>query len=670
MSASSAQSCTPSPSDQDADSCGAPAYSLSQFKTLRELGKGSFGVVNQVVHEETGEIFAMKVLDKKKIVERGLQEQLKREVLLQLRTQHTNVVRMLFYFEDSKEVFCLLEHADGGHLFSYLTKHDGGISEPRAAAFFEETARGLEYLHNLGIIHRDLKPENILLYGEALTAKIGDFGWCVELNAQNPERKTFCGTTDYMAPEMLLNEPHDTSVDLWALGVLLYEMLVGRAPFAAQSKRETMERICHAKFDLPAGTVSEEASELILGLLRKAKSERKSLNEVLSNPWVASRGVVNPQKQWADCKGSELNGKHITPPVEELTDLDLTAAMKLSGSVADLNARISKQLAELNASFHTKLNAEHERQQSRLDDIQAYPRQDNLQPDGHYASQPQQIPDLEGHPMGREILQSMNGNDDSLDNTAQLKLSETMKAFNARMVSQLAQLNDSLRTKVASHQDRQQARLDDIHKFEHQYNARVEDGDMVSKSTSTATGKGHDAESCVEQGPDHVRSSCSSDNEETLCPGLTVADRCAATNPELQDSDLLSVVEDAVVGIEELDVKPSFRIDGGRRQRTPIKLRKGTASVPSNGFDAHTATRSTTSNSRPLDDKKQLETETVEENEKRMTYASTCTSRNKGGASTGSFFDFGSEFWGPMFGFTSKTAKSKVEATQPHQKRG
>lgn len=267
---------------------GQPQYTLSQFRADGDLGAGSFGQVRRVVNEETGENFAMKVMEKERVVQRGLQEQLRREVLTQLRVRHANVVKLHYYFEDAASIYCLLEYADAGQLFAYLQKHPKGVPEPRAAQLFSDSASGLGYLHSLQVAHRDLKPENILLFGQQLRAKLCDFGWCVELTPEEPTRTTFCGTMEYVAPEMLTSDPHDGSVDIWALGVLLYEMLLARSPFVGASQKETMERICAVRYELPKGVMSQGPEELIRGLLQMQAHARTSLAKVLHHPWVAA----------------------------------------------------------------------------------------------------------------------------------------------------------------------------------------------------------------------------------------------------------------------------------------------------------------------------------------------------------------------------------------------
>eukprot|EP00929_Paragymnodinium_shiwhaense_P105152 TRINITY_DN70060_c0_g1_i2.p1 TRINITY_DN70060_c0_g1~~TRINITY_DN70060_c0_g1_i2.p1 ORF type:complete len:542 (+),score=134.14 TRINITY_DN70060_c0_g1_i2:191-1816(+) len=272
---------TSSSSSAPSPTSAPPPYELEQFQVVRELGNGMFGVVKEVKKKDSGEIFAMKVLDKQKIVERKLQTQLRREVLTQLRVRHPNVVQLHYYFEDTVRIYLLLEYADQGQLFRYLREQGKALPEARAAAFLLDTARGIEYLHGHHIAHRDVKPENVLLFGAELTAKISDLGWCVELTPEEPTRKTFCGTLDYCAPEMLQGEPHGLPVDVWALGVLLFEMLLVRAPFTGKAQKETMDNICAGKFDLAAGAVSTAAEAVLRGLLVVDAAARPTVAELL-----------------------------------------------------------------------------------------------------------------------------------------------------------------------------------------------------------------------------------------------------------------------------------------------------------------------------------------------------------------------------------------------------
>ena len=139
----------------DSENC---EYFLSQFSPVCELGAGSFGVVQKCINSTSGGVYAMKTIEKARVIEKDMGEQVKREVLTQLKVKHKNLVRLHYYFEDAARIYCLLEFADQGQLFAYLKAENRPLPEPRAASFFFDTARGIDYLHSLRIAHRDLKP--------------------------------------------------------------------------------------------------------------------------------------------------------------------------------------------------------------------------------------------------------------------------------------------------------------------------------------------------------------------------------------------------------------------------------------------------------------------------------------------------------------------------------
>jgi len=143
-------------------------------------------------------------------------------------------------------------------------------------------ANALSYCHSKKVIHRDIKPENLLLDAKG-NIKIADFGWSV--HAPNSRRGTMCGTLDYLPPEMIEGALHDDKVDLWSLGVLTYEFLVGKPPFEAESNNETYKRITKVDVKFP-NHVSTEAKDMITRLLRKVPSQRLSLAEVMDHPWI------------------------------------------------------------------------------------------------------------------------------------------------------------------------------------------------------------------------------------------------------------------------------------------------------------------------------------------------------------------------------------------------
>ncbi|TNN02572.1 hypothetical protein fugu_010059 [Takifugu bimaculatus] len=174
-------------------------------------------------------------------------------------------------FATANMLYFVLDYVNGGELFYHLQR-ERSFPEPRAAFYAAEMALALGYLHSLGIVYRDLKPENILLDSEG-HAVLTDFGLCKEGVAVGGVMHTFCGTPEYLAPEVLRGKPYSPAVDWWGLGVVLYEMLYGLPPFYSQSKAEMFENILHAPLRLPGGA-SQDARSLLRGLLERHVSKR------------------------------------------------------------------------------------------------------------------------------------------------------------------------------------------------------------------------------------------------------------------------------------------------------------------------------------------------------------------------------------------------------------
>ncbi|CAK9080113.1 ABC transporter G family member 22 (ABC transporter ABCG.22), partial [Durusdinium trenchii] len=163
-------------------------------------------------------------------------------------------------------------------------KPNWSLEEAKLDRYFVDVALALCHLHSHTIVHRDLKPENILMCGTSpMKAKLADFGWCAEL--QKDARTTFCGTWDYLSPEMVENQPHDSGVDIWAIGILLFEMLTGRAPFAASSQVKVVNRIINVDLQVPS-SVPPLAADLMQKLIKRLPHERLGLKDALKSPWV------------------------------------------------------------------------------------------------------------------------------------------------------------------------------------------------------------------------------------------------------------------------------------------------------------------------------------------------------------------------------------------------
>ncbi|EOO04382.1 putative aur protein kinase protein [Phaeoacremonium minimum UCRPA7] len=265
-------------------------FHLGMFEIGRPLGKGKFGRVYLARERSSGFICALKVQYKSELQHgSGVEKQIRREIEIQSNLRHPNILKLYGHFHDSKRIFLILEFAAKGELYKHLRK-ENRFPEWKAAQYIAQMASALRYLHRKHVIHRDIKPENILvgIHGEI---KISDFGWSV--HAPNHRRATLCGTLDYLPPEMIKSGSKDNSydekVDLWSLGVLTYEFLVGEAPFE-DTPVMTQRRIARADMTIPS-FVSPEARDLVKKLLVLDPEKRLPLEEVQQHPWIVKHCV-------------------------------------------------------------------------------------------------------------------------------------------------------------------------------------------------------------------------------------------------------------------------------------------------------------------------------------------------------------------------------------------
>ncbi|XP_055450396.1 aurora kinase B isoform X1 [Psammomys obesus] len=267
------------------------SLTIDDFEIGRPLGKGKFGNVYLAREKRSHFIVALKILFKSQIEKEGVEHQLRREIEIQAHLQHPNILRLYNYFHDRRRIYLILEYAPRGELYKELQKNRT-FDEQRTATIMEELADALMYCHKKKVIHRDIKPENLLL-GLQGELKIADFGWSV--HAPSLRRKTMCGTLDYLPPEMIEGRMHNEMVDLWCIGVLCYELMVGNPPFESPSHSETYRRIVKVDLKFPP-SVPEGAQDLIRKLLKHNPSERLPLAQVTAHPWVRahSRRVLSP----------------------------------------------------------------------------------------------------------------------------------------------------------------------------------------------------------------------------------------------------------------------------------------------------------------------------------------------------------------------------------------
>lgn len=257
----------------------------SDFDFDKKLGDGAFGNVWKVRHRHTKETYALKQVAKEKVVK--MQAQFCREVYIMYNLNHSNIAKLYNHFEDEKYFYLIMEICEGGNLFQRLHKQKQ-FMEFEAGQYFYEVLMAVEYLHSHvpAIIHRDIKPENILLDKNG-HVKLTDFGWSNYYTNENEPRTTVCGTPEYLPPEMVEQKAHDTSADVWCLGVLLYEMLVGHTPFRSQAKQNMLLNIskCKPKFPL---SFPSQAKDLISKILVRKTHKRLGISEILEHPWVIS----------------------------------------------------------------------------------------------------------------------------------------------------------------------------------------------------------------------------------------------------------------------------------------------------------------------------------------------------------------------------------------------
>ncbi|KAM6967479.1 serine/threonine-protein kinase Sgk2b [Aplochiton taeniatus] len=262
----------------------------SDFDYLKVIGKGSFGKVFLARHREDGCYYAVKVLQKQVILQKREQRHVmvERSVLLK-GLHHPFLVGLHFSFQTTDTLYFVLDYVNGGELFYHLQR-EGSFCEPRARFYAAEMASALGYLHSLNVVYRDLKPENVLL-DSAGHVVLTDFGLCKEGMTIGGTTQTFCGTPEYLAPEMLQGRAYSRAVDWWGLGCVVFEMLHSLPPFYSRSKAEMFENILHAPLKFRNGS-SKFARSLLEGLLERDCTKRLGANndfaELRNHPFFRS----------------------------------------------------------------------------------------------------------------------------------------------------------------------------------------------------------------------------------------------------------------------------------------------------------------------------------------------------------------------------------------------
>ena len=319
-------------------------YYIENFEYVRNyndepiaIGRGGYGKIYLAKNTKDNKEYAIKYISKEKMKQVGVDGSvIQREIDVHIRINHPKIIKLHSFLEDKYNYYLALEYAPNGNLYQYIQKKKG-MPESEAFKYFIQVSSAIYFLHKYGYVHRDIKPENILL-DKNLDVKLCDFGWCVSV--EKGERTTFCGTYEYMAPEMVNDELYDMGIDIWSLGVLLYEMIHGYSPFRAHNNQaqdpksaqvEIFLNIKNNKYTIDK-QISEECTDLIAKLLTTDTKKRIKIGDIFTHPWV-----VNKEKEYFPLfNRTEIKNKK-----------------KISNNSSDNNAKINnlKQLTNKSCNF-------------------------------------------------------------------------------------------------------------------------------------------------------------------------------------------------------------------------------------------------------------------------------------------------------------------------------
>eukprot|EP01121_Diplochlamys_sp_Union-15-3_P009082 TRINITY_DN2450_c0_g2_i3.p1 TRINITY_DN2450_c0_g2~~TRINITY_DN2450_c0_g2_i3.p1 ORF type:complete len:421 (-),score=96.71 TRINITY_DN2450_c0_g2_i3:80-1342(-) len=257
--------------------------SKDDFELLTVIGRGSFGKVMQVRKKGTNEIYALKVMRKDAIIQKKQVTHTKDEKAILQQIAHPFIVKLHYAFQTKDKLYMVLDYINGGELFFHLKK-EGKFNVDRVRLYAAEIASAMAHLHSLGIVYRDLKPENILLDKDGHVV-ITDFGLSKIIPKDSKEgTHTFCGTPEYLAPEVLCGQGHSHAVDWWSLGTLIFEMLTGLPPFYSKNINVMYQKILSAQLAFPS-YVDDDAKSLLEGLLERDVNKRFRAEQVRVHPF-------------------------------------------------------------------------------------------------------------------------------------------------------------------------------------------------------------------------------------------------------------------------------------------------------------------------------------------------------------------------------------------------
>ena len=279
-----------------------PEPKITDFTIVKELGSGSFGRVYLVTHKKTKANYAIKAIDKRNKANIEEKPYFRREVEVMYKIHHPNVIKLYSHFEDNNFCYFIMEYIAKGNMFGLIpTDKKKRISTQLVANLIKDIISAVYFLHNMSppIIHRDIKPENVLL-ADNFVAKLTDFGWSNYIQ-EDQKRTTVCGTPIYLAPEIIKEQGHDERVDIWCIGVLLFELTTGTVPFPGNDIESLENNILKLRIQWPK-EINVDAKNLISKILKLDPNARISLSDMLKHPFItkyipnASECLIKPDE--------------------------------------------------------------------------------------------------------------------------------------------------------------------------------------------------------------------------------------------------------------------------------------------------------------------------------------------------------------------------------------
>ncbi|XP_051504888.1 calcium/calmodulin-dependent protein kinase type II subunit gamma-like isoform X19 [Myxocyprinus asiaticus] len=266
-----------------------------EYQLYEELGKGAFSVVRRCVKKSTGQEYAAKIINTKKLSARDHQK-LEREARICRLLKHPNIVRLHDSISEEGFHYLVFDLVTGGELFEDIVAREY-YSEADASHCINQILESVSHIHQHDIVHRDLKPENLLLASKMKGAavKLADFGLAIEVQGDQQAWFGFAGTPGYLSPEVLRKDPYGKPVDIWACGVILYILLVGYPPFWDEDQHKLYQQIKAGAYDFPSpewDTVTPEAKNLINQMLTINPAKRITADQALKHPWICQRSTV------------------------------------------------------------------------------------------------------------------------------------------------------------------------------------------------------------------------------------------------------------------------------------------------------------------------------------------------------------------------------------------